>query len=458
MLKKYAIFIAAIAGVIFSCTEDEKDLPSVEQRVSEAKTGLITALTAPENGWRLDYQPTAESGTFFILLKFNENGTVNIKSDVAEDDGSYFNQTIPYRIDNGLGLELILETYGVFHYLFEQDQASFGAEFEFQYSEKSGDNLVFKSISDIGTPTTLTFKPASPADESLFSRDISENLSAFKGLMPDALGVNVAPSQQLILTDEGLSIFWTLDAAKRTIQMDMLAEGTTLEDIIAKDNFTGIFHNSGYTLLNGNLILKTPFEFNYNGGKITIDEITLNNFDMSGPGFCALVPGTGPKYTGNINGSPATLLRSYFTLTGADFQDGFVYSVNIPFLFDGENNSLYETGSLGEKIPEANGFAFLHNVEFENDSIPSSSTGFFLNDGNIALREFIATQFGNFIQISFTDNIYISGGSTAIDPQSLIEVTDEIFEGGKVYGYNFPQEGVFRLFNTCNSYEIFLVR
>ena len=103
---------------------------------------------SPSNGWKLEYKPTNQSGVFFMLLEFDED-EVRIQSDVAENSGEFFDHTIPWRVDNALGLELIYETYGVFHYLFELDAASFGAEFEWAFIEKAGDNLVFRSISDL---------------------------------------------------------------------------------------------------------------------------------------------------------------------------------------------------------------------------------------------------------------------------------------------------------------------
>ena len=123
--------------IVWGCEDDEGSrLAPVDERVSEAISNLRSELMAPADGWKLEYQPTPDAGVFLMLLDFSES-EVTISSDVPDDEGAYFEQTIPYRIDNALGLELILETFGVFHFLFEQDQASFGAEFEFIFQEKS---------------------------------------------------------------------------------------------------------------------------------------------------------------------------------------------------------------------------------------------------------------------------------------------------------------------------------
>ena len=137
------IILLLFTYILISCSENNVgNLSSVEERVSVAVSNLESELTAPSDGWKLEYQPTNESGVFFMLLQFEKDNLVTIKSDLADNDGEFFDHEIPWRVDNALGLELILETYGLFHYLFEQDGATFGAEFEFVYQGKDGDNLI----------------------------------------------------------------------------------------------------------------------------------------------------------------------------------------------------------------------------------------------------------------------------------------------------------------------------
>src|SRR5690606_6989705 len=130
-----------------------------DERVAEAKAALKQDLTA--NPWKLKYKPEQGAGSFWMLLEFNDNDQVTIKSDLGSNEGKYYEQTISYRIDSSLGLELILETYSVFSFLFEQDQATFLAEYEFHYVNKTPDNaLVFRSKTDVGNPTILLFQQA----------------------------------------------------------------------------------------------------------------------------------------------------------------------------------------------------------------------------------------------------------------------------------------------------------
>ncbi len=72
-MRKYitAIVSIAISGILFTCSSDKSEvLPSFDERVGEAKSSLKNDLIAPVNGWRLEYQPTPNSGIFLMLLKF----------------------------------------------------------------------------------------------------------------------------------------------------------------------------------------------------------------------------------------------------------------------------------------------------------------------------------------------------------------------------------------------------
>ncbi|MEL7004417.1 MAG: DUF4302 domain-containing protein [Bacteroidota bacterium] len=464
-MKRFQLLVIGFFSLwAFSCQEDDDDLPSTEVRVAEAIDNLRDELTDPVNGWRLDYQPTPDAGFFFILMDFDDNGLVTIKSDVAANDGEFFEQTIPYRIDNALGLELIFETYAVFHYLFELDQASFGAEFEFIFNEKEGNNLVFDSKSDVINRSRLTFVPANGGEEGSFSREISANLEAFDSFAPQIFG-GEPPIQQLYLSDQNISVFWSIDITKRTIFVDQAGVGASAEEIVASGNSIDINHFTPYILLDGKLVLIEPFSFSLDGQQITVSEVTLNELTMDGPSFCSLNAIATPVYSGSISGQgDINLQQSLFTSNGLGFQPKSTspYSVNIIFIFDDDARSLAEEGSIFEFFPEFTGFVF--NYGLDSDEQPANAAGFqFENSaGELVtfLREFEATTTGNRLQISFTDDFFFSEMPNAEEEQNLRAVMDEIFEGGEIYLYDLPQTGikVFRLYNPCNQYEAFLVQ
>ncbi len=457
-MNKYiaTYFLAAI--FLWGCSSDDgPNLPSYEERVDTALSGLRNDLTTPTQGWRIEYRPTPDAGAFLILMEFTDK-EVRIRSDVGANDGVFYDQTIPYRLDAALGLELILETYCVFAFLFEQDQGTFGAEFEFVFKSKEGENLLFESKSDIFTPTQLLFEPAGPNDDDLFSREIAENLDAFSTVAPQALTPEI-PQQQIVFEDLGISVFWALDNQKRTVVSQFAGQGTTVEEILENGGVL-LTHSSGYGIANESMILETPLQFALGGQSITIDRITLSSFDMNAPNLCPTGPNNGPRYRGSAPGlGDVTMLSTLLSASGQGFQPD-VYTVNVAFVFDESGNSISENGIIADLFPNATGFVFLYGVELADPEIPIFSTGLILDNGDIFVREFQPTFTEiNRVQIEFTNNYYHSGTPSPGDQQNLMAVTDEIFAGDITYAFEFPISGlsVFRLFNPCNQYEVFLV-
>ncbi len=458
-MNRYLSTCIILILALFGCTgDDSPKLPSFEERVSTAINGLRADLIAPGQGWRLEYKPTPESGVFFMLLEFTEK-EVRIQSDVVANDGFLFDQTIPYRLDNAHGLELIFETYCVFSFLFEQDRATFGAEFEFIYKEKKGENLIFESKTDITNPTILEFEPANSGDENLFSREIAANLTAFSTVSPQAL-VPEPPRQQVVLEDRNISVFWSLDNQKRNIVSEFAGEGTTIAEIITNGGVL-LNHSSGYALLDGFLVLQEPLLFSLAGQNITLERIALQDFSMTGPSFCPTGPDNGPKYQGTSPGiGDVTMLGTLLSTSGQGFQSN-VYTVNIQFVIDGDGNSLSQVGIIAEHFPDATGFVFFYGVDLLDPNIPIYSVGLILDDGEIYVREFEQTVTEiNRVKIILTNNYFHSGTPKPGDQQNLKEVTDEIFAGGITYAFDLPVTGltVFRLYNPCNRYEVFLVQ
>ncbi len=451
--------LLSLLFILTSCGgDDDLNLPPVEERVNAAVTQLENNLVGPTNGWRLEYTPTDESGIFFMILDFGIDGKVNIQSDVIDNDGEFLNHTIPYRIDNSLGLELVLETFGVFHHLFEQDQASFGAEFEFIFVEKEGENLIFESKSDVFSPSRIVLEPAGPNDDSSFSTELAINLSAFDIITPQIFGLE--PSiQQIILVDHGISIFWSMDIVKRNINVDFATVGTTIEEI-SSNGMVNIDHSTGYSLRNGSLILLEPFGFQLSGQNISIDEIILSDLQMNGERICINGTDTNPVYNGGASGLGAVQMKnSYLNSAGTAFQ-GDIYQVNALFIFDIERKSLLEEGIIKDLFPTASGFIFVYGVELNNPDIPINSVGLIMDDGALYLREFEATTTSvNKVSITLNDNFYYDATPPVGTKENLRALTDLLFEGGQVYAFYFPIEGLnlFRLFNPCNGIEIFLV-
>lgn len=463
MLKViYFLFFTSL--VLASCSVNNTDLPPVEERVKEAVDGLRFELLAPSNGWRLEYQPTEEAGTFLMLLNFDADGNVRIQSDVADNAGEFYDQTITYRIDNAQGLELILETFAVFHHLFELESATFGGEFEFLYKRKDGVNLIFESISDGANPTQLVFIPAGANDANEFSRELAANLEQFRISNPQILissATKILPTQQLILNDRNISIFWNIDFSKRNLTVEFAGVGTTRDQVIAGNKVT-LNQFSKYTFSNGKIVLDNPLSFGLNGQQQNISEITLTDFDFTGPDYCASGSNnTTPRYTGQDPSLGAvTLINTYLSNRGSEFTPT-VYTVNALFIFDDQGNSLLEEGSISQKFPNASGFVLFYGVPLNDPLIPIYSVGLIMDDGEIYVRAYQPTTTKvNLVQISLLDQYYYSATPPTGTEQDLKDITDEIFAGGEFYAFDEPIEGLklFRLFNPCNKYEFFLVQ
>ena len=466
---KIKLVIILIGAIIACSTPEEVKISSADERTTQAKTDLLNNLTEPTNGWELNYQPIPGAGIYYILLKFNEDGTVHIQSDVKGSQKDFYNDDITFRIDNRLSLELILETYGVFHYLFEQEASTFEAEFEFIFVEKSGDNLVFASKSDVTTEQTiLTFTPASANAEGKFSTTVQENWQSFGELSPQFLGAS--PAQHIVLSNQNVSIFWNINLLERNLEVTVAAKGSSIDEINNNNVFVVIDHLTGYTILDDKLILITPFSFAIDGSNYTISEISLLNYTTSGEIYCPSNSVGAPQYSGSIPDiGPCVLHKTLYDYEGSFFipYSTNPYSVNVLFVVNSEGFSLSNSGSINEHFPSATGFAFNYGYipKTEDPQEPSYAVGIYFEDnqGIIQhyLREFeMTTTIGNKVIINLLDSYYFSSTPAIDDQQNLESITDEIFSEGVVYASGVDAENisVFRLYNPCNGYEVYLVQ
>ncbi|WP_420580977.1 DUF4302 domain-containing protein [Reichenbachiella sp.] len=474
-----------ILFLIASCSNEIDKITPPAERSMAAISELQSELIAPANGWVLNYQPTAESGLFYILLNFNEDGSVHIESDVPGDEDYFFDQTINYRIDTKLSLEMIFETYGVFHFLFEQNASTFGAEFEFIYLGKEGENLLFASKSDnSGDQTVITLIPASANAGDVFSRELSKNMLAYDTIS----SLFVGTTQQIALADQNISLFWSIGLDQRSINLRSAAVGLTNADIVSNNNSVLLDQTSGYGFFDGKLVLTDPFSFSLAGKSYSFSEISLTNFSETGSPMCTGGSTMSPVYTGSATGlGAATMYKTLFDTKGLDFKpmEDSPYSVNVFFVADANGFSLSENGSINDYFPTATGFAFNYGF-LDSDSAyfscsvdslvqPEYATGLYYEDDNgnpkIALRKFdVVSASENKVNIQFTSSVdpaddYYPCDLTTEERDNLGSITDEIFGvgGGEVHALYFPVATqpdltVFALYNACNNYEFLLVQ
>lgn len=452
-------------GLIGCSSDDETTLPTVEVRQAQRIKDIKDHLKAPSEGWVLSYRPVPGAGAYFILLKFNEDGTVRIQTDLVADDGAYYDQTIPYRIDIAHDEELIFETYAAFHYLFELNQATFGGEFEFFVSSYSEDAIVLISKNDVSNPrTVVTMTPADASDADRFSRELASNFNAFSSNVPRLFG-GVGISQQIFLEDHNYSIFWRLDLDRRVVTFDFAGTGQTAQDVFDATDYQLLNEDIPFIFLDGKLVLEDDISI----GAHVISSITPMNFDPSnGQSLC---PGSGigtPTYMATAPDIGAiTISKTLYSGLSEGFEPvtSTFFAVNIPFIFDSTFVSLAEGGSISERLPEAQGFMITYGWEDEGGVAPANAVGFIMetesDSSYFFLRQAEIMQTGNQLTFNLLPGTYSGYDQTTPEQeQALIDITDEIFEGGILYVYalNIQNLVAFQLYNPCNGYELVLVR
>ncbi|UXX78787.1 DUF4302 domain-containing protein [Reichenbachiella carrageenanivorans] len=468
MNKFKYLFIVSLMW-LGACSHELEKLTPPEERSEAAIGDLINELTQPANGWMMNYQPTPTSGVFYMLMEFSEDGTVRIQSDVPGDNGYFFDQTIPYRIDASLHLELIFETYGVLHYLFEIDQSTFGAEFEFYYVGKQGDNIVLSSKTDSqSNPTELLMVPAIANAADALSQELSTNMEAYDSLH----AVFTGPMQHIVLKDQ-ISLFWRISPYDRVIQVRGAAVGTTTAEVVSINKTNELDHVTGYSYFDEQVVLTDPFDFTLDGIEYTISALELTNFSRETTTVCTTDDYYAPLYDGQVEGiGTVQIHQTLFDVAGLGFQpQAERYSVNVYYVLSDEGFSISEYGIIEELYPNATNFIF--NYGFNDVAEPAYAVGLAVqaDDGTtqVLLREFeTTTTVENHVEVVFKDEAtdpYYPATISAEDRANIKTITDEIFGvgGGTVYAAEIEfsnTEGltIFDLYNPCTEYEFLLVQ
>ena len=437
----------ALITLFVSCNDDdarvfEKD---ADTRAAEAVAALKEKLMAPPDGWLLKYRPESGSGSYYVLLKFNDDNTVNIKTDLGIDEGEYFDQTITYRIDNSLGLELIFENYSFFSYLFEQDQASFGAEFEFNYVNETGDgDLVFNSKSDVSSPTVIALQQAVPQHADLLGVAVSENISK----MTEGLAA-LTTVLKLSYTQKDVALYLNLDDFRRTITINYISSKSSSQNG-QKLNFS-----SPYILEGNSIILDEPLTGSFMGNSISIESIRLDQLTSSVAEICADTLNI-YNYTGSLSSNDQIVLEtSIFDPEGSSFNQSFeVFRCPLRNIFDEEGFSAIQ--QIEEDIE---GALELQMYFIDTQNGPLEALGFSIQNANasitFALRDFTYILDQNRIQFDFAPDYTLYGDTTAtVNPAAMNKYLDIFSEGGNTYIYRYS-DTIYEFYNPCNGWSFF---
>jgi hypothetical protein len=432
-----------LVGFLTGCKDDNIamfDKPA-DERAADAIAGLRADLTS--GPWKLKYTPVDNSGSFWVLMNFSGNGNVTLQSDLGAKDGKYFEQTITYRIDNSLGLELIMESYCFFSFLFEQNQASFQAEYEFNYASKTPDNsLVFSSKTDTSTPTVLLFERATDADVALLGRKVSGYLATVANDFH-----KYSSSLRITYKNKDLMLFLSIDDISRNITFTSAtrkSNTTTLQDITLA---------TAYLLQGDSLILDQPLTGNYFGMNINIKGFSLSSLSQSTFNGCAS-PITMHAIAGKTSQNDDIILETTLDdLSGRTFAtETDFYVAPLEYISD---NGKSVTEEIKTTVPGALAMQLYYGYDISRGKL--YGIGFIIQNSDdtfsFVLKEFTPVLTENHITFNFASTYTVLGNDVPQSTKDGIDhYLDVLTQGNNTYVFKLNQ-GVYEFFNPCSGWS-----
>lgn len=431
--------------LLTACDDDDVaifDQPS-DVRASEAIDNLKQELIAPSNGWIVRYRPERESGTFYVMMKFNQDNTVNIKTDLGNEDGTYFDHTVTYRIDNSLGLELIVESYSFFSYLFEQDMATYLAEYEFNYVNKTPDNaLVFTSKTDPDVPTRLVLLPASEQDESLLARDVSTNLNTIAGDLN-----KFSSSLKLTYDNRDVILFMGLNNLRRIVTIQSASRKTNPNASLNVD------FSTPYILKGDSIVFDEAYSSTMFGTSIAIKGIKFGALTDGTLDVCPS-PITVHAYTGVTSNNDAVRIETSLSdAAGRTFTQSDFYFAPLEDIYE---NGVSSGARIIQEIPGALSIQLYYNYSLGGNDI-LNGIGFVIQNPNgtitFALKQFTPTLVENKLSFDFDDE-FTYFGTTPSNPNeaNMNQYLQYLTEGDNTYVFKLST-GEYEFHNPCTGWS-----
>jgi hypothetical protein len=446
-MKKLIYSLSLLFVVSTACDDDDINVfeKTADERAAEAIASLKEDLVAPARGWKVKYKPVDEAGSYYVLMDFDEDNTVTIKTDLGANGGEFFEQTITYRIDNSLGLELVLETYSFFSYLFELNQATFGAEYEFIYVNKTPDDeLVFTSKSDLADKTILLFEEATAADENLLGPEVATGL----GELSQDLN-RFTPSLKLTYEDKDVVIYLVLNDVNRIIFFSTIARKSDLNISQSLNLLTS------YYIEGNSLVLETPLSTTFAGSSISIESIECNTPGETQLSICT-DPFTVHTYSGVTSAGDDVLLETtMYDLSGGTFSS--VSDIYLAPLGNILKNRAIIADSIAKEIPGAQVMYLLYDAEL-NDGSVVTGIGFGVenkdNTFTIVIREFTPVHDQNNIVFNFKPGFrFLGNEQTDADLDKINTFLDALAQDGKTFVFK-PNEIAYEFHNPCTGLSV----
>ncbi len=444
-MKKTFVLFCGLWLLLTGCQDNDIAVfeKTADERSAEAIHNLRDELTDPDAGWLLKYTPVQGTGSYYVLLRFDDEGKVNIQTDLGANEGEFQDQTIGYRIDNSLGLELIFENYSFFSYLFELDQASFGAEYEFKFVDKTSEgNLVFRSKTDFSTPTVIVLQPAANGDDKLLGQQVGLNLDLIQNDLE-----RFSSALKITYVNKDLEFYISMDAVRRVISFNLAARksdpGTT-----QKLNVT-----TPYYLEGNDLVLENAVTTTVTGSGERIDRITFGALSQTTIDVCA-DPFTVHSYAGKIASNNVVMETTIHDLAGAAFAGESVFYF-CP-LSNIRRDGLPLVSEITTDIAGAIEMHLYYGAELNDGSI-LYGIGFVVrnNDGSItfALREFVPELDGNNIIFNFQPGFTLFGEeNTDANLDNINTYLDQLTAGDKTFVYKYAPS-IYEFNNPCTGWS-----
>jgi hypothetical protein len=441
------IWLAMI--VLTACKDDDNALfeKTADERVAEAISNLKQDLVAPANGWRVKYRPEAESGSFYVLMDFNEDNTITIKSDLAYNEGEFFEKTGTYRIDNSLGLELIIESYSFFSFLLEQGAATFPAEYEFNFVNKTPDNaLVFNSKTDLGTKTILLFEEATGNDPNLLGGALATNINTLAGDFE-----KFSSSLQMVYENKNLIFYVVLDEFRRTIGINTASRKTNLSST-QEINFS-----TPYIIKGDSLVFDDRFTGTVLGNNISIKGLKFSTLSESTLSTCT-DPTVVHSYSGFTSSNDAIRLETSLSDVGGNsFVSSDFYVGPLNYIY---SNGEWAGAQIQNDVAGAAQMQLYYNYNLGGGNV-LYGIGFYLQnagaDPTFALWEFTPALDGNNIVFNFAPEITPFGNPNPdADISKIYPYLEALAQGGTTYVFKI-EEGVFEFFNPCTESRVVFI-
>jgi hypothetical protein len=448
--KSIPLTLFCLVLLLSGCKDDDfnKFDKSADERIAEAKANLKSSLVDPAHGWKLLYTPQEGYGSFLVLLDFQDDNKVTIKTDLGADDGKFYEQTVGYRIDSSLGLELIMENYSFFAYLFEFDRATFGAEFEFNYVRKNENgSLLFSSKSDASNPTQLLFEEATENDLNALGLQVAQKLTTMTADLH-----KITTSLQMTYTNKDLIFYMSLQESYRVLTISSASRKSNTANT-QQLNFT-----TGYYLKNDSIVFDTPLAGTFVGIATSLKGVQVNGLENTELNLCA-DPIPLHAYRGVTSAGDNVLLEtSVADASGATFTDYDFFSAppaNVAYL----GESAYEQVTADINTPTH--IQLYYNYSLGDGSV-LNAIGFRIQnpDGTItfALWEFVPILEDNNLKFNFAPEISQFGDAqtSAANLAAVQTYIEHLTDGGTTYVFRYS-DGVYEFSNPCTGWSTLLI-